>query len=87
MYSSDIIVPVLSKVALEPFAKLTGESRWDNVLLDHLMAIEFLHRGDFHDINPVIVGESHEVVKITTHTHTRTHTHTHTQTRMFSKKS
>jgi hypothetical protein len=71
MYSSDIFVPILSKAALEPFAKLTAESS-DNVLLEHQLALELLESEDLRRIYPVLVGEAHEVVKITTHTDTHT---------------
>ncbi len=72
MYSSDIFVPILSKAALEPFAKLTAESTCDNVLLEQQLTLELLEREYLRRIYPVLVGEAHKVVKITTHTDAHT---------------
>jgi len=54
--SSDVFVPVISKAALAPFASLTPESRCDNVLLEHQLALELKMRGKLHCIFPVFVG-------------------------------
>jgi len=48
---------VLSKAALAPCAKLTAASAWDNVLLEHQLALELRHRGDVRAIFPIFVGE------------------------------
>jgi len=55
--SSDIFVPFLSKAALENFADLTAEKMCDNVLLEHQLALELLHRGNLRAIFPILVGE------------------------------
>ena len=54
--SSDVFVPVISKAALAPFASLTPESRCDNVLLEHQLALELKMRGELRAIFPVLVG-------------------------------
>ena len=54
--SSDVFVPVISKAALAPFASLTPESRCDNVLLEHQLALELKMRGELRGIFPVLVG-------------------------------
>jgi len=54
---SEIFVPVLSKAALAPCARLTGASACDNVVLEHQLALELQHRGHLRAIFPVLVGE------------------------------
>ena len=54
---SKVFVPLLSRGALSTFATLTPESNPDNVLLEHLMALEFKLRGDLTHIFPVLVGD------------------------------
>ena len=53
----DVIVPVLSKEALARFADLTAASTYNNVLLEHQLALELQHRGHLRAIFPVLVGE------------------------------
>jgi len=55
--SSTIFVPVLSKAALAPCAKLTAASACDNVVFEHQLALELYLRGDLRAIFPVLVGE------------------------------
>jgi len=43
--SSLVVVPVLSRKALAPFCELKPESRCDNVLLEHALALEFRERA------------------------------------------
>jgi len=57
LFSSSILVPVLSKGALATFATLTPDSPCDNVLLEHLLALEQHQRGKLKAIFPVFVGE------------------------------
>ena len=57
MLDSAMIVPVLSAKALAAFEKLTPGSKCDNVLLEHIMMLELVLRGETKGIFPVMVGE------------------------------
>jgi len=52
-----VFVPVLSKLALAAFSRLTPDSSCDNVLLEHQLALELKKRGDLRRICPILVGE------------------------------
>ena len=54
---SDVYVPMLSKAALASYAKLTSQSKCDNVLLEQILALELKKRDDSFLICPVFVGE------------------------------
>lgn len=56
LFASKIFVPVLSKAGLAKFAGLTVEGH-DNVLLEHVLALELKQRGRVKAIYPVFVGE------------------------------
>ena len=57
LFASRVFVPVLSKAALASFANLQPDSRCDNVLLEHELALEQQARGKMGAIFPVFVGE------------------------------
>ena len=59
MLSSVVIVPVLSARLLHGFEKLTPcpHARCDNVLLEHVLALEWVARGEVKGIFPLMVGE------------------------------
>ena len=52
-----IFVPVLSAGGLRPFERLGAQSACDNVLLEHLLALELRQRGLMDAIFPVFVGD------------------------------
>lgn len=54
--STCVFVPVLSRKGLESFSRLECDSRCDNVLLEHRMALELEARGCIRAIFPVFVG-------------------------------
>jgi len=56
LLGSKIFVPVLSRDGLAPFAQLQEDSDADNVLLEHLLALEQHKRQRMHAIFPVFVG-------------------------------
>ena len=58
LFGSRVFVPVLSKAALAGFANLEADSRCDNVLLEHVLALEQKRRGQLKAIFPVFVGET-----------------------------
>ena len=57
MLQSVMIVPVLSRKQLAGFEGLLSESACDNVLLEHIMMLELVARGEVKGIFPVMVGE------------------------------
>ena len=57
MLQSVMIVPVLSRKQLSGFEGLLTESACDNVLLEHVMMLELVARGEVKGIFPVMVGE------------------------------
>lgn len=57
LFASRVFVPVLSKAGLASFADLDAGSRCDNVLLEHLLALEQKDRGRLKAIYPVLVGK------------------------------
>ena len=59
LHLSMVFVSVMSKRALERFAKLDADSKCDNVLLEHRMALELRARDGAacRLILPVLVGE------------------------------
>jgi len=57
MLNSAIIVPVLSRKMLVGFEALKPDSSCDNVLLEHIMMLELVARGESKGIFPVLVGE------------------------------
>lgn len=57
LFRSAVFVPVLSKGALANFAKLDADSACDNVLLEHVLALEQHARSKVKAIFPVFVGE------------------------------
>ena len=60
LFASSVFVPVLSKAALASFARLEAGSRCDNVLLEHLLALEQWERGKIRAIFPLFVGEAQD---------------------------
>ena len=60
LFASSVFVPVLSKGALASFARLEAGSRCDNVLLEHLLALEQWERGKIRAIFPLFVGEAQD---------------------------
>ena len=60
LFSSRVFVPILSKSALARFATLEADSRCDNVLLEHVLALALRQRGRIQAIYPVFVGEPEE---------------------------
>jgi hypothetical protein len=61
LFGSRVIVPFLSKAALAPFATLAADTpRCDNVLLEHVLALEQRERGKMLAIFPVFVGSVDE---------------------------
>jgi len=50
-------VPILSKAALAPCAKLTAASACNNVVLEHQLTLELQLRGHLCAIFPIMVGE------------------------------
>ena len=60
LFASSVFVPVLSKAALASFARLEAGSRCDNVLLEHLLALEQWERGKIRAIFPLFVGEARD---------------------------
>ena len=58
LLSSLVVVPVLSRDGLAPFATLTAEGRPDNVLLEHTLALEFKERSLVWGLTPLLVGGS-----------------------------
>lgn len=58
LFSSRVFVPVLSKAGLANFSTLTANSECDNVMLEHLLALELAARGVMRAVYPVLVGEA-----------------------------
>ena len=58
--SSLIVVPVLSRPALQAFSTLDEGSGCDNFLLEHALALELKERGVVWGITPLLVGEADE---------------------------
>ena len=60
LFTSTVFVPVLSKAGLASFARLEAGSRCDNVLLEHLLALEQWERSKIRAIFPLFVGEAQD---------------------------
>ena len=58
LFAARIFVPVLSREGLASFAELSAESPCDNVLLEHVLALEMQRRGVLRAIFPVFVGDT-----------------------------
>ena len=56
LFGSTIFIPIVSKAALANFSSLTTDSRCDNVLLEHVLALELWRRRRLRGIFPVFVG-------------------------------
>ena len=56
LFEAKVFVPVLSRAALAPFARLDEHSDADNVLLEQVLALEQHARGSLLAICPVFVG-------------------------------
>lgn len=56
LFTSTVFVPILSKAALERFATLDDDSPCDNVMLEHLLALEWRKRGRMKGVFPILVG-------------------------------
>lgn len=56
LLGSKVFVPVLSRDGLARFARLREDSDVDNVLLEHLLALEQHQRQRLHAIFPIFVG-------------------------------
>jgi len=54
---SSIFIPILSRGAIKNFSQLSSTSPCDNVLLEHLLAIEFQRRALLQFIYPLFVGD------------------------------
>ena len=57
LFSSRVFVPVLSQAGLANFAVLDTDSACDNVLLEHLLALEQEKRGKMKAVFPIFVGQ------------------------------
>ena len=57
LFASKVLIPVLSKGALANFSSLNADSPCDNVLLEHMLALEQKERGLMKAIFPVFVGQ------------------------------
>ena len=57
LFASKVFLCILSKTSLAPLTDLSTDSRCDNVLLELLLGLTLIRRGDVTRIVPVLVGE------------------------------